>query len=116
MHAHQRPAALEFFAMQFKLELSAFEARDGVTHRRPQAAVPDDDIACSVLFGWNLAFKVGVGKRMVFHMHAHALDSRVETGPLGNSPTFQRALQFQPEVIVQIACCMLLDDKCQRRV
>lgn len=36
---------------------------------------------------------------------------RIEAWPLGNRPTFHGAVQFKPEIIVQAACPMFLDDK-----
>src|SRR5690348_13907621 len=50
---------------------------------------------------------------MVFDVDRHAFVVRVETGAFGNSPALHRSFQFQPEVVVQTRCPVLLDNKRQ---
>src|SRR5690606_19539760 len=54
-----------------------------------------------VLSFGNLAFELVVGNRVIFYMDGHTLVSRIEAGSLGYGPPFHRAIQFQPEVVMQ---------------
>ena len=111
LHANQRPAAVELFAEQFKLQLAGPQACSRVSHRHPDAAIPDDDMAGAILSLRNKPLEAGVRQWMVFDMHAHAFDARVQARTLGHRPALQGSAQFQPEVVVQIACCMSLNHK-----
>ena len=113
LHAHQRPVALEFFTMQRKLELAGFQPLYRIAQRHPDATVPDDDRTGSILSGRNGALKIGVRERVVFNLDGHAFDRRIQAGAFGHCPAFQRACQFQPKVVVQMAGVMLLDYKTQ---
>jgi hypothetical protein len=44
-------------------------------------------------------------------VNRHALIVGIEAGPFGNGPTFHGSAQFKPEVVMQAACPMFLDDK-----
>ncbi len=57
-------------------------------------------MATAVLAFGDFAFEGRIVDRMIFHLHRHALDLRVVTGPLGHGPTLQRVPYLKAEVIV----------------
>ena len=111
VHAHQRPAAAELLAVQPELQLAGAIAGARIADRFPGAVVPHDHRAAAVLAFRDLAFEAAVVERMVLHVHGHALVGRVEARPLGNGPALQRAIELEPEVVVQVAGGVLLDDE-----
>jgi len=68
MHAHQRPAALEFVSVQGELQLALAQPLDGIVHGFPPALVPDDHPAGTVLALGNLALERVVRQGMVFDL------------------------------------------------
>ena len=94
---------------KFEFEIAVAVTRVRVANRMPTAFVPDDDLAGAVLAGRYRAFKTGIGNRMVFDVHRHALVMGVEAGPFWNRPAFHRAIEFQPEVVMQPGCPVLLN-------
>ena len=47
--------------------------------------------------------------RMVLHHHGQPLFRRIERRTLGHRPRFQRAADFQPQIVVQMRRVMALD-------
>src|SRR5690606_1597037 len=105
------PAALKLLAFQGELQLSRLVGFAWVVPGHPAAAIPDDDLSCTVFTFGNLAFKLIVGQWVIFHLHRHAFDSGVQTGALGHGPAFHGAIQLQPQVVMQPAGPMLLYDE-----
>src|SRR5690606_2725866 len=79
--------------------------------RLPAATIPDDHLARAVLPGGNRSLEGVVIHRMVFDMHRHAFDRWIQAWALRYCPAFHRAVNFEPEVIVQSARPVLLYDK-----
>ncbi|KAG1251901.1 hypothetical protein G6F68_012041 [Rhizopus microsporus] len=111
LHADQRPAALHFRALQLEFQVPVAVALARIADRHPAALVPDDDLAGAVPALGYLAFELGVREGMIFHLHGHALDGGIVAGALGHRPALHRAVQLQPEVIMQPAGPVLLDDE-----
>lgn len=107
--------ALQFLAAQFEFQLAVAIAGLGIFVWHPHATVPDDNGAGAIVAGRNYAFEIGVVERMIFDMHGHALDGWVEARSLGHGPAFERAIEFQAEVVMQAARGVLLDDERMRR-
>ena len=61
------------------------------------------------------AFEAAVLERMVLDLHREPLVRRIEARPLGHRPALQHAVELQPEVVVQMAGGVLLDDERQAR-
>ncbi len=59
------------------------------------------------------AFEIAVVERVVFHFDREPLVRRIERGPARDRPGLEHAIQLQPEVIVQPARGVLLDDEAQ---
>ncbi len=74
-----------------------------VALRSPHTVVELGDMAAAVLAFGDFAFEGRIVDRMIFHLHRHALDLRVVTGPLGHGPALQRVTHLQAEVVVPAA-------------
>ncbi len=81
---------------------------------RVDAAIPDDHFACAVLSGRDHALERAVVVGMILHVHGEALFAGIERRSLGNRPGLEHTVAFEPEVVVQPAGRMLLDDEQQR--
>ena len=46
---------------------------------------------------------------MILHHHGQPLFGRIERRALGNGPRFQRAVDFQAQIVVQMSGVMALD-------
>lgn len=86
----------------------------GIADRLPPSLVPDDDFAGAIFAFWNAPFKAGIGKGMIFDLDGHAFIVRVNAGSFGNGPAFHYAVEFKPEVVVQAAGPMLLNNEGKR--
>src|SRR5579885_1015822 len=76
-----------------------------------RTAVPDFDCAGSVFPLWDCAFKTGELKRVILHLNGQPFFSLLLRQPLGHGPAFQHPSPFKPEVIVQSARFVFLDDE-----
>ena len=103
LHADQHPFALQFVTCKAELQIAVPVTGARVAHRFPRAAVPDDDLAGAILLGGDFAFEDVVGHRMVFYLDRHALDLRIQARAFGNRPALHGALEFEPEVVMQVA-------------
>ena len=74
------------------------------------AAVPDLDGARAVPRG-DHAVEVHVLDRMVLHLDRQATHAGLLGRPLGDGPALQHAVQLEPEVVVEVAGVVLLDDE-----
>src|SRR5438067_179213 len=105
MAAHERPAAVELFAVERELELALLVVARGVLDaarlRRPRPAIPHDDAARAVIALGDIAFERAVIDRMILDMHREPLHRWIEARALGHGPRFERAVEFEPEVVVQ---------------
>jgi hypothetical protein len=59
------------------------------------------------------AFEVAAIQRMVFDLDREPLVMRIEGRVLGDGPGFEDAVEFEPQVVMQMRCRMLLNDKAE---
>ena len=85
--------------------------RRGIADRLPVALVPEQYSPTAILLGRNNALEARVIERVVFHMHGQAFLSRIQAGSLRDCPALQRAVQFQPKIVVQTARGVFLYDE-----
>ena len=104
--AAQRVAAAQLLALQPDRQVAAPRAPEPAT--RPRA--PSGRCRCptrspprAVLALADHALEVAVVERVVLHLHGQALVARVGGGALGHRPRRQRAVDLQPQVVVQAA-------------
>jgi hypothetical protein len=109
-HAHQVPDALETLAVQTELQLAGAIARSGIADGLPRAAVPQHHRAAAVLAGRNDALEAAVLDRVILDVDGEAFRPGLDARALGDGPAFQRAVEFQPEIEVEPARCVLLHD------
>ena len=109
-HAHQNPTAVQLFSVQREFQIALLESALRIVGL-PIAAVPELHGPAAILGFWNRAFEIAIIERMIFNFHRQALIVRIERRPLGNRPGFENAAELQPEIIMQPARCVLLDDK-----
>ena len=81
---------------------------------RVHAAVPDDDVAGAVFLLRNHAFERGVVERMVLGFDGEALLAQLVGRTLRHGPRLEHAIELEPEIVVQAAGGVLLDDEQQR--
>src|SRR5262245_25599751 len=112
--AHEHPSAFELLAAQLELEppLAIPFARILVWH--PGAAIPQHHGARAVLLRRDDAFEAPVLEGMVLDVHGEPAHGWIQAGALRNRPRQQHPVELQPEVVVQLARCVLLDDERQR--
>ena len=111
-HPGQNPAAVKFLTLQGEVQL-AFPICALSILAIPMAAIPDHYGATAVLAFWDRAFKVTVIQRMVFDLDREALVVGVEGRALGDGPGFEDPVKFEPQVVMQVRCRMLLNDEAE---
>ncbi len=72
LHAHERPAATQFVAMEVEQQFAFGPPLRDVVQRRPGAAIPDDDVAGAVVARRDRAFEVRVFERVIFDQRGEA--------------------------------------------
>lgn len=112
--AKQIPHAAKLFALQAEAQLALGIGFVRIAFGLPDAPVPDDHVARAVMAFGDMAFEIGVVQRVVLYVHGQAAHLRVQRGPFGDCPAFQRAIELQAEVVVQVTGVMLLDAELQR--
>ena len=111
LHAHEMPAAAELLPVQFEFQMALGIAFVGVTHRRPGAAIPDDDGAAAIFALGDRALEIAIGERVVLHMHGEPLVARHQARAPCHRPAFQDTIHFQAQVVVQARGIVFLDDE-----
>jgi hypothetical protein len=76
-----------------------------------RAGVPDLDRARAVLALGDLALEAGVVERMVLDVHGEVPLARLERHALRHRPGEEDAVALEPEVVVEAARIMALDDE-----
>jgi hypothetical protein len=61
----------------------------------------------------NHPFEITIFERMIFDVNREAFVAGNETRPVGDRPTLQDTVEFEPKVIMQRAGSMFLDDETQ---
>jgi hypothetical protein len=112
-HPNERESAEELFTLKHNVDLTAGKLRlERECVARPVAApIPDHDCSGAILAFWNDAFKVRILERMVLCPDGEALFRGVHGRTLWHGPGYENATDFEPEVVVQVARSVLLDNK-----
>ena len=105
----QRPRSLWPWRSNSSLPLG-HPSRD-VVQRRPDAAIPDDDVAGAVVARRDRAFEVRVLERVIFDQRGEALVRGIGGRTFGYGPRTQRAVDLEAHVEVQVSRAVLLDDE-----
>ncbi|MNZ43557.1 hypothetical protein D3C78_611620 [compost metagenome] len=111
--AEQVPHAAQLLSLQAKAQLALGIGLVCVTLWLPDATVPDDHIAGAIVTLRDTAFEIGVVERVILYVHRQASHLGVQGGPFGDGPAFQRTVQFQTEVVMQVAGVVLLNAELQ---
>ena len=80
-------------------------------YRCPCPAIPQHDCAAAILALGNGAFERAITDRMVLCAHRQPFVVGVKAWPSSYRPTFEYAVDLQPEIPVQPRCVMFLHDK-----
>ena len=108
---HEGPAALELVAIEIEEQLPLDEPGERILHRRPGAAVPDDDRSRAVVAFGDDPLEVAVFEWVVLDVHGEAFVGGVARRALGHRPRAQHPLHLEPQVPVQPPCGVLVDDE-----
>ena len=114
LHAHEHPAAPELFASDGEFELALPQGRTdvrGLLVGHPEPAIPEHYRAATVFAFGNRSLEIPIVERMVLDFDRQALVSGIAGRPLGYRPGFEHPVVLEAEVVVQAACCVLLDDE-----
>ena len=110
---HQHERALQLLAKQGELEF-AFRDRFGNAGRvlgPVDAKVPNHHRAAAVFAFRDHAFKVGVGHRVIFDVHRHALHRRIHRRASRDGPRQEHTIGFETKVVMQLRRAVLLHDE-----
>ena len=108
--AYKMPAALKPLAMEIEGQVAALEIALRIPNRLPCAFVPEHHGAAAILALGYSTLEGPVVERGIFNMHGKAFVFRVEAWTLSHGPAFQNAVEFEPKIVVQARCGMLLDE------
>src|SRR5215218_2167882 len=111
MHTDQMPAPLEFLALEPEVEMSLFHPLAGVSFREPAAAVPDHHGPAAILSLRYRAFELVVFDRMILGVDGEPFLAGNETRTFRHGPAEHDAVEFQPKIIMQPRCGVLLNDE-----
>ena len=75
------------------------------------ATIPDLDGAGAVLARWDLSLEFGVVEGMVLDVHREVAFAGRERHSLGDSPAREDAVALEPEVVVEAAGSVPLNDE-----
>ena len=95
VHAHEVPAAVQFFAIEVEHEVPLGVALVRIALRVPRATVPDHHRAAAVLAVRNRAFEGVVFDRVIFNVDREPLVGGVEARPAGDRPALHHPVQFK---------------------
>jgi hypothetical protein len=106
-------AALQPLAMEDESEPSLLVGAPGIVDRLPGALVPQHDGAAAILPSGYNALEASVFQGMVFDMNSEPFVGRIEAGAFGDRPALGRAVELEPEVVMQPGRVVLLDQIAQ---
>src|SRR5580765_4426319 len=112
-HARERPASAQLEAEQLELELAPLDllARRLGLQELEAAGVPHDRRAGAIVPLGNEPLEVGVLDGMVFDVHGEALLVGTHRRALGHGPALQHAVDLEPQIVVEPARRVLVDDE-----
>src|SRR5258707_15746518 len=78
---------------------------------RRGSRIQDDNRAAAILAARDVALEVEIGDRVVLGLHRQPLLAGHQAGAAGDRPALQHAVELEPQVVVETARRMLLDDE-----
>ena len=108
-HAHEHPLALEPLAVQAELEVALGIALVRVGQRLPAPGVPEHHRAAAILALRDRPLEVAIVEGVVLDMNGEPALAGVEARALRHGPALEHAVELEPQIIVQPACGVLLD-------
>ncbi|MNT34453.1 hypothetical protein D3C72_1704370 [compost metagenome] len=102
----QRSGSEFFQQLFFIIQLTFFQ-------RFVSTVVPDFHLACTIIAFRYMAFKIFVVIRVILHHHGQAFIIGVQRRTFGYSPALEYPIHLQPEIVVQAAGSMSLNNKDQ---
>src|SRR5215471_2399737 len=112
--AYQGPAAVEFLALEFELEMPLLVGLPRIRLRRPSSAIPHHDRPSAVFLGRDNALELSILERMILDVHRQALVVGIEARSLRHCPAQQHAIELETEVVVHTPRGVLLNDEAER--
>src|SRR5262249_25437482 len=109
-HAYEMPAAMQFFTVEIEDEMAFGERLVRIAFRRPGAAGPDHHRAAPLFALPGGALEGVVLDRMILDLHRKPLLVGIKARAAGDRPALHHAVEFQPQVIMQPSCGVLLND------
>ncbi len=109
-HADEAEAALQALALEVEGDVALLVRLGRVALRLPGAAVPQHHGAAAILALRDGAFERAVFDRMILDLDRQPAVLGIEAGSARDGPALVDAVDLQPEVIVQAARRMHLDD------
>src|SRR5690606_27837562 len=110
--ADEQPAAAELFAGEDDGEPAVFDRFGGIAFENfIQAAIPQHDGAGTVVALRNVALEIPIVERMVLDADREVFVARLFRKPFRNRPRGEGAFDFEPEIIMEAAGAMFLNDK-----
>jgi hypothetical protein len=106
---HHGPASFELLPVKVEFQLSGPVGGTRVRERSPRPAVPEQNGPGAVLARRNDALECAVFDGMVFRFHREPLLGGLQAGSPGYRPALQDAVEFEPEVVMEVRCRVLLD-------
>ncbi len=87
-HLYQGELAAQLFAMQPELQVAALDLCVGrrIAQQLVDAAIPQHHAAAAVLTFRNVAFKVSIVERMIFHVYGQIFGQRLQARTFWNGP------------------------------
>jgi hypothetical protein len=114
LEPREHPPAVEFLPCEAELEGALGDVSFGIAHRCPGSRIPDDHGSAAVFPGGDQTLEVDIIDGVVFGRDCEPLVCRVERGPLGNSPTLEHTIEFEPEIVMVGGGVMLVNDETKR--
>ena len=105
----QRPLSRAPVEREGEVALRQPLARIAVRH--PAAAVPDDHRAAAVFALGDVALEIQIGERMVLGAHRQPLLAQRQARAARHRPALERAVELEPQVVMQPARIVLLHDE-----
>ena len=110
-HAHQMPATAQLVARKREIEMAFLQAVVRIALGIPMAAIPDHHRAAAILPLRNGAFEAVVFDGMVLDLDGEPFLSGNEARSSRDCPALHHAIELKPQVIMQPARGMLLNDE-----
>jgi len=111
VHADEMPLAVELLALERERQAALLQAGVRIAVGKPAPTVPDHDGAPAIFALGDGAFEFVVLDGVILDMDGEPLLARDQARAAGDRPALHHAVELQPEVVVQPAGGMLLDDE-----